>query len=253
MALRLPDLGFVQGYWSDYPGGYDSFTYTDGFSVVTKGQERNYSSSSPFMVSIDLSSNNLHGVIPEKIGALLCLTNLNLSRNRLSGNIPRSIGELQSLESLDLSNNELSGAIPPSISNLSSLGWLNLSYNNLSGRIPFDHHLQTFDDPSIYIGNPGLCGPPLSDECSTNQTSPSNNITEHESAVSDAAVFYCVVSVGFLTGLWVVFGTLFFVRIWRIAYFRFVDNTYDRLYVQVAVNWARLMRKIDTMRGKIEE
>ncbi|XP_020105890.1 LOW QUALITY PROTEIN: receptor-like protein 12 [Ananas comosus] len=252
MALRLPDHGFVQGYWSDYPGGYDSFTYTDGFSVVTKGQERNYSSSSPFMVSIDLSSNNLHGVIPEKIGALLCLTNLNLSRNHLSGNIPRSIGQLQSLESLDLSNNELSGAIPPSMSNLSSLGWLNLSYNNLSGRIPFDHHLQTFDDPSIYIGNPGLCGPPLSDECSTNQTSPNNNITEHESAVSDAAVFYCVVSVGFVTGLWVVFGTLFFVRIWRIAYFRFVDNTYDRLYVQVAVNWARLVRKIDTMRGKIE-
>ncbi|OAY78413.1 Receptor-like protein 12, partial [Ananas comosus] len=132
-----------------------------------------------------------------------------------------------------------SGAIPPSISNLTSLGWLNLSYNNLSGRIPFDHHLQTFDDPSIYIGNPGLCGPPLSNECSTNQTSPCNNIAEHESAVSDAAVFDCMVSVGFVAGLWVVFGTLFFVRIWRIAYFRFVDNTYDRLYVQVAVNWAR--------------
>nr|CAD1824177.1 unnamed protein product [Ananas comosus var. bracteatus] len=118
MALRLPDHGFVQGYWSDYPGGYDSFTYTDGFSVVTKGQERNYSSSSHSW----------------------------------------SIGQLQSLESLDLSNNELSGAIPPSMSNLSSLGWLNLSYNNLSGRIPFDHHLQTFDDPSIYIGTPDFAG-----------------------------------------------------------------------------------------------
>nr|CAD1824060.1 unnamed protein product [Ananas comosus var. bracteatus] len=252
MALQLPNYGIVQGFYTNNGGDYNPFIPMDGFFVVMKGQERNYTSTFLLMVSIDLSSNNLHGVIPEEIGALVGLINLNLSGNRLSGRIPRSIGELLSLESLDLSNNELSGAIPPSISNLTSLGWLNLSYNNLSGRIPFDHHLQTFDNPSIYIGNPGLCGPPLSDECSTNQTSPSNNITEHESAVSDAPVFYCMVSVGFVTGLWVVFGTLFFVRIWRIAYFRFVDNMYDRLYVQVAVNWARLVRKIDTMRGKIE-
>ncbi|XP_020081719.1 receptor-like protein 12 [Ananas comosus] len=252
MALQLPNYGIVQGFYTSNGGDYNPFIPMDGFFVVMKGQERNYTSTFLLMVSIDLSSNNLHGVIPEEIGALVGLINLNLSGNRLSGSIPRSIGELQSLESLDLSNNELSGAIPPSISNLSSLGWLNLSYNNLSGRIPFDHHLQSFDDPLIYIGNPGLCGPPLSDECSTNQTSPSNNIAERESAVSDAPVFYCMVSVGFVTGLWVVFGTLFFVRIWRIAYFRFVDNMYDRLYVQVAVNWARLVRKIDTMRGKIE-
>ncbi|CAD6258637.1 unnamed protein product [Miscanthus lutarioriparius] len=95
------------------------------------------------MTSIDLSSNNLIGEIPEEIVFLDDLVNLNLSRNHLSGVVPNKIGEMQSLESLDLSRNMLSGEIPASLSNLTFLSYLDLSYNNLTGRIPSGSQLDT--------------------------------------------------------------------------------------------------------------
>uniref|UniRef100_A0A0D3EQZ9 Leucine-rich repeat-containing N-terminal plant-type domain-containing protein n=1 Tax=Oryza barthii TaxID=65489 RepID=A0A0D3EQZ9_9ORYZ len=127
--------------------------YDDSLFVVIKGRELLYSSQLKYMVSIDLSSNNLVGNIPEEVGSLIGLINLNLSFNQLTGNIPYQIGVLQSLESLDLSHNQLSGEIPQTLSNLTSLGELNLSYNNLSGRIPSGPQLDTLhtDDPASMI------------------------------------------------------------------------------------------------------
>ena len=87
-----------------------------------KGKELNYGSISRVfdtnMMSIDLSSNNLSGEIPEEITTLDALVNLNLSQNRFSGVVPNKIGEMQSLESLDLSRNNLSREIPASLSSL---------------------------------------------------------------------------------------------------------------------------------------
>ncbi|KAF2951063.1 hypothetical protein DAI22_01g234700, partial [Oryza sativa Japonica Group] len=196
--------------------------------VAIKGRELPYSSQLKYMVRIDLSSNNLVGNIPEEVGSLIGLINLNLSFNQLTGNIPYQIGVLQSLESLDLSHNQLSGEIPQTLSNLTSLGELNLSYNNLSGRIPSGPQLDTLhtDDPaSTYIGNTGLCGHPLPNNCSENET-------PHEMS------FTLGIIVGFLLGLWLVFCALLFKKTWRIAYFRLFDNLYDRAYVFVVVIWA---------------
>jgi Leucine-rich repeat (LRR) protein len=154
-----------------YHGEYDYFTMgpsDDSLTVVTKGQELNYIKNTIFLMSIDLSNNNIAGPIPQEIGTLVCLINLNLSWNFLSGKIPEHIGNLQSLESLDLSNNHLSGEIPWDLTNLTSLSYMNLSYNNLSGKIPTGNQLDTLntDDPaSMYIGNPGLCGHPLPKQC----------------------------------------------------------------------------------------
>ncbi|XP_031101807.1 putative receptor like protein 25 [Ipomoea triloba] len=97
--------------------------------------------------------------------SLQALNNLNLSRNNLSGTIPQTIGNLSKIESLDLSMNAFFGPIPQSLSSLNFLSYLNLSFNKLNGRIPTGHQLQTLDDPSIYLGNEGLCGVPLLKSC----------------------------------------------------------------------------------------
>ena len=78
--------------------------------------------------------------------------------------IPQNIGQLEQLDSLDLSRNRFFGLLPASMAALHYLGFLNLSYNEFSGRIPTGTQLQSFD-PDRFIGNPGLCGPPLIEKC----------------------------------------------------------------------------------------
>jgi Leucine-rich repeat (LRR) protein len=168
--------------------------------VDAKGREFEYGHDIKFWTSFDLSCNNLIGHIPEEIGFLFGLRNLNLSRNKLSGNIPDSISYLQLLESLDLSNNELSGTIPSNLSTLTFLSDLNLSYNNLSGRIPTGHQLQVLDDPSIYEGNPNLCGFPLSIECTSNDINHPNMLNK-EIRDDGNVSFYVGAIVGFLIGM----------------------------------------------------
>lgn len=220
--------------------------YDDSLFVAIKGRELPYSSQLKYMVSIDLSSNNLVGNLPEEVGSLIGLINLNLSFNQLTGNIPYQIGVLQSLESLDLSHNQLSGEIPQTLSNLTSLGELNLSYNNLSGRIPSGPQLNTLhtDDPaSMYIGNTGLCGHPLPNNCSENETPHGHPIREGNNGWLTEMSFTLGIIVGFLLGLWLVFCALLFKKTWRIAYFRLFDNLYDRAYVFIVVSWALWFRK----------
>ncbi|KAL7194629.1 hypothetical protein ACSBR1_034957 [Camellia fascicularis] len=89
---------------------------------------------------------------------------MNFSRNRLIGPMLAEIGDLKLLESLDLSKNQLSGGIPISLSNLNFLSHLDLSDNNLSGRIPLSTQLQSLDN-STFVGNPELCGAPLTKVC----------------------------------------------------------------------------------------
>ncbi|MBA0812941.1 hypothetical protein Gohar_026854, partial [Gossypium harknessii] len=89
---------------------------------------------------------------------------LNLSYNGLFGPIPSALGSLTELESLDLSRNSFSGKIPPQLTSLTFLAVLNLSYNQLDGRIPESNQFGTFSNDS-YIGNPRLCGVPLTRKC----------------------------------------------------------------------------------------
>nr|CAD1820692.1 unnamed protein product [Ananas comosus var. bracteatus] len=138
--------------------------------LVVKGKAREYLKLLYLLETIDLSCNNLYGEIPNEIGDLQALQNLNLSMNNLTGHIPDQIGKMHALESLDVAMNKFSGTIPQSLATLYSLSSLNVSYNNLSGKIPSGYQLQTLDSPSIYIGNPYLCGPPTTQSCSTNET-----------------------------------------------------------------------------------
>ncbi|VAH98732.1 unnamed protein product [Triticum turgidum subsp. durum] len=233
------------------PSDLGSVTVTGQFgallSIITKGQELRYGGTLAYFVSIDLSGNSLSGEIPMDITSLDALINLNLSSNHLSGNIPSKIGDLRSLESLDLSQNKLSGEIPSSLSSLTSLSYLNMSYNSLSGRVPSGHQLDTLsaNNPALmYIGNNGLCGPPLQKNCSGNGTVFHGHLGSSNREF-EPLTFYFGLVLGLVAGLWSVFCTFLFKKTWRIAYFQLFDELFDRIYVYVVVKWASFTRKTD--------
>ncbi|GKV48983.1 hypothetical protein SLEP1_g55755 [Rubroshorea leprosula] len=194
-------------------------------------------------VIMDLSSNNLIGPIPEELIFLKDLHSLNLSWNHLSGKIPEKIGQMENLESLDFSKNGLSGTIPNSMSSLTKLSHLNLSYNNLSGQIPTGYQLQTLEDPTMYVGNPQLCGAPLLKKCSNDTLPPAiANFKDNDQSKLKRMWFYIVVMLGFAIGFWGVVGTLIFVKSWRYAYFQWVDDVQHWILVVITLKVARFKK-----------
>ncbi|KAM5586940.1 receptor-like protein EIX2 [Rosa sericea] len=222
--------------------------YEETASLTLKGLELEYDRTLYLVSSIDFSSNNLEGEIPDEVSSLIALGTLNLSRNQLTGNIPSKIGNLRWLETLDLSHNHLSGQIPQSFSSLTSLSHLNLSFNNLSGRIPSGYQLQTLNDSSIYEGNPSLCGVPLSTVCpgdGAHAPADPDDDDHNDDDTDENGKFGIYVSavLGFIIGFWSVCGTLVMKKSWRYAYFRFFDNIKERAALAIALRVARWQRR----------
>jgi hypothetical protein len=144
-----------------------------------------------------------------------------------------------------MSQNELSGTIPNTMSALTSLSRLNLSHNNLSGPIPKDNQFSTFNGPSSYAYNPHLCGSPLPNMCpgdishKTFETKGDGDEDEVEKVW-----FFFVIALGFMCGLWGVIGTLWFKKNWRHAYFRWVENVADKIYVAVVIEGPKIKKKM---------
>ncbi|KAJ0957944.1 putative non-specific serine/threonine protein kinase [Helianthus annuus] len=228
---------------------YINENYEENTLATIKGIQLVYTKTLKFLTTIDLSSNNITGEIPDVLMNLVGLNNLNLSRNQLKGQIPRMIGNLSNIESLDLSMNMLSGQIPQSLIGLNFLSYLNLSFNNLSGAIPVGKQLQTLMDPSIYEGNSGLCGPPVSSSCKGHNSS-HNHVVEDEGQDDDEGLwFYSGVGSGFVAGFMGLVGSLYVFRTWRLSYFMILENVYGWLNVLVLLNLARLRRKCFRMIG----
>ncbi|KAF5738266.1 leucine-rich repeat transmembrane protein kinase [Tripterygium wilfordii] len=89
-----------------------------------------------FVVSLEMGSMGLSGMLSPSIGSLTHLRTMLLQNNQLFGTIPVEIGKLPELQTLDLSGNQFTGNIPSSLGFLSHLGYLRLSRNKLSGQIP---------------------------------------------------------------------------------------------------------------------
>ncbi|CAK9138637.1 unnamed protein product [Ilex paraguariensis] len=132
---------------------------------------------------LSLNNNKVAGNIAEQISNCISLTHLYLSGNRLSGKLPGSLSGLNNLKRIDISNNqfydeladmskisglltflaqnnELNGTIPNF--DFSNLVEFNVSNNNFSGPIP---DVKGHFNSSSFLGNPGLCGKPLSTVC----------------------------------------------------------------------------------------
>ncbi|XP_039173492.1 receptor-like protein 47 [Eucalyptus grandis] len=112
------------------------------------------------------------------------------------------------------------------------LSHLNLSFNKLSGRIPSGNHLRTVDDESVYRGNNGLCGAPLSKICPGDEP-PSRDGHNGDNSSGDRPSggnldihnwFYAGLGPGFTVGFLGFCSILHFKRSWRVSYFRAMDR-----------------------------
>jgi Leucine-rich repeat (LRR) protein len=251
-GFKLPQTNFNDSVF--YMKFLNYVPYTRHTELVLNGRIVKYFTKMLVHSTIDLSKNDFSGEIPVKITQLIHLGSLNLSWNRLTGNIPSDIGLLKDLENLDLSHNNLSGPIPPSMASMTFLSQLNLSYNNLSGNIPLGNQFGTFD-ASTYIGNPELCGDHLLTSCSSLLSGNGEQERKHEDNAdedddkTERLGLYASIAVGFITGFWVVCGSLMLKRSWRHAYFNFVFDTRDKLLVLMAVYMARVKRKFGLERN----
>ncbi|KAK9107029.1 hypothetical protein Syun_023040 [Stephania yunnanensis] len=241
MAMVQRDIDTIGLSWI---GVYSSYSLAVSVTL-SKGRELNFTNNLRLLKSVDLSYNDLSGDIPQELTKLVGLNILNLSMNHLEGTIPEKIGNLEKLEALDLSQNQLTGPIPQSITSLSFLNHLNLSFNDLKGRIPSGNQLNSLYNPSIYEGNPELCGPPLENKCETNETAERELTTPRNKDEDDKvwiASFFASMGVGFVIGFWGLFGILVVKKSWRHSYFQFIDGIIDRVYVFFAM-------KITQMQG----
>lgn len=125
------------------------------------------------------------------------------------------------------------------------MSYLDLSYNKFSGRIPLGTQLQGFN-ASQYTGNNGLCGPPLTPQCPGDeapQVQPTIVANKDEDEFDKW--FYIGTALGSVIGFWGICVTLLLNRQRRHAYFILLDNLGNWLYVNAAVNIAKLRRDKD--------
>ncbi|KAK1642955.1 hypothetical protein QYE76_060760 [Lolium multiflorum] len=197
------------------------------------------------MIPCLLRSNMFSGGIPDKLLGMKGLQYLDIASNNISGNIPSSLGNLVAMAHTPDEEGALFKIVT---SRLRSFYRYTNAYTDsllvvTKGAIPSGNQLRALDDQaSIYIGNPNLCGLPVSRDCPGTEIPQRDPEDQHE-GMSDVVSLYLGIGTGFVTGLWVVFCGLLFKRNWRIRCFSFSDRVYDWVFLQVALRWASLTRK----------
>lgn len=128
-----------------------------------------------------LAGNDFYGPVLTLTGLWPRLSRLSLEANKMNGTIPDSIGMFTELFYLNLRNNSFSGSIPPF--NLANLTIFDVANNNLSGPIP--PTLSRFA-ASAFLGNPALCGAPLTVCAGT--IAPASSATSKGKVLSTGAI-----------------------------------------------------------------
>ncbi|RZB72233.1 MDIS1-interacting receptor like kinase 1, partial [Glycine soja] len=90
------------------------------------------------LMTLNASSNNFSGFLPEDFGNFSSLETLDLRGSFFEGSIPKSFSKLHKLKFLGLSGNNLTGEIPGELGKLSSLECMIIGYNKFEGGIPAD-------------------------------------------------------------------------------------------------------------------
>ncbi|XP_027110570.1 probable inactive receptor kinase At5g58300 isoform X2 [Coffea arabica] len=164
-AIHLPGVGLRGSIPENTIGKLDALRILSLRSNYLNGSLPSDILSIPSLKSLYLHHNNFSGELPLSFSPRLGV--MDLSFNSFTGEIPSTIMNLTRLSVLNLQFNSFSGAIPNL--NLPRLKVLNVSHNLLYGPIPGS--LQNFS-MSSFVGNPHLCGPPLT-YCSAVSPSPS--------------------------------------------------------------------------------
>ncbi|GAU35561.1 hypothetical protein TSUD_384090 [Trifolium subterraneum] len=223
--------------------------------------------------TLSLKNNRFYGSIPKISNNFPLLAELLLRGNSLTGSIPEELCHLSFLHLLDLAENNISGSIPSCLGDVHGFKLLQTMYiyvmysltfsgyvpytrhielNNISGQIPMANQFGTFNEPSIYEGNPWLCGHPLPTNCSNGEQETKDEDEDDgdgDDEKTQKLGLYASIAVGYITGFWVVCGSLMLKRSWRHAYFKFVFDMRDKLMDLMAVCMARVKRKFGLERN----
>ena len=117
-------------------GSDRSMCYWDGVSCDhLEGDEKK-----PVVSGIDLSDNNLHGVLPEGLAELRHLNRLDVSRNRLTGTLPEALLQRWDRHELDLmvTGNSFSNVVSTVMASYSATGTLCSLTDDIRYRLDID-------------------------------------------------------------------------------------------------------------------
>ncbi|XP_024171689.1 receptor-like protein EIX1 [Rosa chinensis] len=213
---------------------------------------------------LKLADANFGGPVPPQLGNLSNLHTLDLYRN--DGVSSENLECLAGIHVLDLSHNNISGGLPDCFNNITALAndtgvgeivelmwkgierefpilWcLGLITQQLVRKNSIRHPTPGFN-ASAYMGNHGLCGPPLTPNCSPDGATQADDNKEHD---NDG-----LISLGFLSVLcWDLsldFGwsaAVYCLGFLEICLFQIPDNSKDWIYVKTAVYKAKVQRRL---------
>ncbi|CUF20695.1 GP46-like surface antigen, putative [Bodo saltans] len=88
----------------------------------------------------DASNNSITGSIPHQWSSWGgTIAWVNISFNNLSGMLPPELSNWSSMKRFSFSNNQLNGTLPPEYSGMTGLRFFDVSYNSLSGTLPNEY------------------------------------------------------------------------------------------------------------------